>query len=297
MTTIIQKLKVATMMFLVVMVGVGVTAKQKDKAYDIEGALCELDEAVANYSDFEQKRIVEIEQKKQELRHANFDNDRYLVMTQILEKYKKMNSDSALNYANRCIKLAERCRRDDWRKEALLYRANIFTYRGNLMLARQDLLTMGPIDLLPKPVQKKMASTLCSFYRAFMSNDIFRKSRLHADVLSSMNINWKAVPDMYLKNYPLAYYRAKSYVGLDCRHDFDKIKAIYEKEVKKPGVNNLGYILAQLYLAKGDTAAYRYYLVKTVDNHIRNVFKCADAMLSCSLPIGFLTTPIGHINM
>ena len=69
-------------MFLVVMVGVGVTAKQKDKAYDIEGALCELDEAVANYSDFEQKRIVEIEQKKQELRHANFDNDRYLVMTQ-----------------------------------------------------------------------------------------------------------------------------------------------------------------------------------------------------------------------
>lgn len=279
MTTIIQKLKVATMMFLVVMVGVGVTAKQKDKAYDIEGALCELDEAVANYSDFEQKRIVEIEQKKQELRHANFDNDRYLVMTQILEKYKKMNSDSALNYANRCIKLAERCRRDDWRKEALLYRANIFTYRGNLMLARQDLLTMGPIDLLPKPVQKKMASTLCSFYRAFMSNDIFRKSRLHADVLSSMNINWKAVPDMYLKNYPLAYYRAKSYVGLDCRHDFDKIKAIYEKEVKKPGVNNLGYILAQLYLAKGDTAAYRYYLVKTVDNHIRNVFKCADAML------------------
>lgn len=35
MTTIIQKLKVATMMFLVVMVGVGVTAKQKDKAYDI----------------------------------------------------------------------------------------------------------------------------------------------------------------------------------------------------------------------------------------------------------------------
>ena len=103
MTTIIQKLKVATMMFLVVMVGVGVTAKQKDKAYDIEGALCELDEAVANYSDFEQKRIVEIEQKKQELRHANFDNDRYLVMTQILEKYKKMNSDSALNYANRCI--------------------------------------------------------------------------------------------------------------------------------------------------------------------------------------------------
>ena len=90
MTTIIQKLKVATMMFLVVMVGVGVTAKQKDKAYDIEGALCELDEAVANYSDFEQKRIVEIEQKKQELRHANFDNDRYLVMTQILEKYKKI---------------------------------------------------------------------------------------------------------------------------------------------------------------------------------------------------------------
>ena len=279
MTTIIQKLKVATMMFFVVMVSVGVTAKQKDKAYDIEGALCELDEAVANYSSFEKRRILEIEQKKQELRHATFDNDRYLVMTQILEKYKKMNSDSALNYANRCMKLAERCHRDDWRKEALLNRANIFTYRGNLMLARQDLLTMGPVDLLPKPMQQRTASALCSFYRAFMSNNMFRQSRLHADALSSMNINWQAVPDLYLKDSPLAYYRAKSYVGNNCLDDFDKIKAIYEKEVKKPGVNNLGYILAQLYLAKGDTAAYKYYLVKTVENHIKNVYKCADAML------------------
>ena len=87
------------------------------------------------------------------------------------------------------------------------------------------------------------------------------------------------MPDLYLKDSPIAYFRAKSYVGLDCRSDFDKIKAIYEKEVNKPGINNLGYILAQQYLAKGDTAAYKYYLVKTVNNHIRNVYKCADAML------------------
>lgn len=279
MTTINQKLKVATMTFFVVMVSIGVTAKQKDKAYDIEGALCELDEAVAHYSDFERIRIAEIERKKQELRHATFDSDRYLVMTQIFDKYKKFNSDSALNYANRCITLAERCHRDDWHKEALLNRAIIYTYRGNLMLARQDLTTIGNIDFLPHPLQQKVASALCSFYRAFMSNDMFRKSKLHADALKSMNINWQAVPDLYLKDSPIAYFRAKSYVGLDCRSDFDKIKAIYEKEVNKPGINNLGYILAQQYLAKGDTAAYKYYLVKTVENHIRNVYKCADAML------------------
>lgn len=279
MTTINQKLKVATMTFFVVMVSIGVTAKQKDKAYDIEGALCELDEAVAHYSDFERNRIAEIEQKKQELRHATFDSDRYLVMTQLFDQYKKINSDSALNYANRCIKLAERCHRDDWHKEALLNRAKIYTYRGNLMLARQDLTTIGNIDFLPHPLQQKVASALCSFYRAFMSNDMFRKSKLHADALKSMNINWQAVPDLYLKDSPIAYFRAKSYVGLDCRSDFDKIKAIYEKEVNKPGINNLGYILAQQYLAKGDTAAYKYYLVKTVNNHIRNVYKCADAML------------------
>lgn len=279
MTTINQKLKVATMTFFVVMVSIGVTAKQKDKAYDIEGALCELDEAVAHYSDFERIRIAEIERKKQELRHATFDSDRYLVMTQIFDKYKKFNSDSALNYANRCITLAERCHRDDWHKEALLNRAIIYTYRGNLMLARQDLTTIGNIDFLPHPLQQKVASALCSFYRAFMSNDMFRKSKLHADALKSMNINWQAVPDLYLKDSPIAYFRAKSYVGLDCRSDFDKIKAIYEKEVNKPGINNLGYILAQQYLAKGDTAAYKYYLVKTVNNHIRNVYKCADAML------------------
>lgn len=279
MTTINQKLKVATMTFFVVMVSIGVTAKQKDKAYDIEGALCELDEAVAHYSDFERIRIAEIERKKQELRHATFDSDRYLVMTQIFDQYKKINSDSALNYANRCITLAERCYRDDWHKEALLNRAKIYTYRGNLMLARQDLTTIGNIDFLPHPLQQKVASVLCSFYRAFMSNDMFRKSKLHADALKSMNINWQAVPDLYLKDSPIAYFRAKSYVGLDCRSDFDKIKAIYEKEVNKPGINNLGYILAQLYLAKGDTAAYKYYLVKTVNNHIRNVYKCADAML------------------
>lgn len=279
MTTIKQKIKVATMTFFVVMVSIGVTAKQKDKAYDIEGALCELDEAVAHYSDFERIRIAEIEQKKQELRHATFDSDRYLVMTQIFDQYKKFNSDSALNYANRCIKLAERCHRDDWHKEALLNRAKIYTYRGNLMLARQDLTTIGNIDFLPHPLQQKVASVLCSFYRAFMSNDMYRKSKLHADALKSMNINWQAVPDLYLKDSPIAYFRAKSYVGLDCRSDFDKIKAIYEKEVNKPGINNLGYILAQQYLAKGDTAAYKYYLVKTVNNHIRNVYKCADAML------------------
>ena len=279
MTTINQKLKVATMTFFVVMVSIGVTAKQKDKAYDIEGALCELDEAVAHYSDFERIRIAEIERKKQELRHATFDSDRYLVMTQIFDQYKKINSDSALNYANRCITLAERCHRDDWHKEALLNRAKIYTYRGNLMLARQDLTTIGNIDFLPHPLQQKVASVLCSFYRACMSNDMFRKSKLHADALKSMNINWQAVPDLYLKDSPIAYFRAKSYVGLDCRSDFDKIKAIYEKEVNKPGINNLGYILAQLYLAKGDTAAYKYYLVKTVNNHIRNVYKCADAML------------------
>ena len=200
-------------------------------------------------------------------------------MTQIFDQYKKINSDSALNYANRCITLAERCHRDDWHKEALLNRAKIYTYRGNLMLARQDLTTIGNIDFLPHPLQQKVASVLCSFYRAFMSNDMFRKSKLHADALKSMNINWQAVPDLYLKDSPIAYFRAKSYVGLDCRSDFDKIKAIYEKEVNKPGINNLGYILAQLYLAKGDTAAYKYYLVKTVNNHIRNVYKCADAML------------------
>lgn len=279
MTTIKQKIKVATMTFFVVMVSIGVTAKQKDKAYDIEGALCELDEAVAHYSDFERIRIAEIEQKKQELRHATFDSDRYLVMTQIFDQYKKFNSDSALNYANRCIKLAERCHRDDWHKEALLNRAKIYTYRGNLMLARQDLTTIGNIDFLPHPLQQKVASVLCSFYRAFMSNDMYRKSKLHADALKSMNINWQAVPDLYLKDSPIAYFRAKSYVGLDCRSDFEKIKAIYEKEVNKPGINNLGYILAQQYLAKGDTAAYKYYLVKTVNNHIRNVYKCADAML------------------
>lgn len=267
------------MTFFVVMVSIGVTAKQKDKAYDIEGALCELDEAVAHYSDFERIRIAEIEQKKQELRHATFDSDRYLVMTQIFDQYKKFNSDSALNYANRCIKLAERCHRDDWHKEALLNRAKIYTYRGNLMLARQDLTTIGNIDFLPHPLQQKVASVLCSFYRAFMSNDMYRKSKLHADALKSMNINWQAVPDLYLKDSPIAYFRAKSYVGLDCRSDFEKIKAIYEKEVNKPGINNLGYILAQQYLAKGDTAAYKYYLVKTVNNHIRNVYKCADAML------------------
>ena len=279
MTTINQKLKVATMTFFVVMVSIAVTAKQKDKAYDIEGALCELDEAVAHYSDFERIRITEIERKKQELRHATFDSDRYLVMTQIFDQYKKINSDSALNYANRCITLAERCHRDDWHKEALLNRAKIYTYRGNLMLARQDLITIGNIDFLPHPLQQKVASVLCSFYRAFMSNDMYRKSKLHADALKSMNINWQAVPDLYLKDSPIAYFRAKSYVGLDCRSDFEKIKAIYEKEVNKPGINNLGYILAQQYLAKGDTAAYKYYLVKTVNNHIRNVYKCADAML------------------
>ena len=53
----------------------------QSKTYDIEKALAGLDDAVAHYAEFEAKRNAEIEQKKQELKHASFDSDRYLVMT------------------------------------------------------------------------------------------------------------------------------------------------------------------------------------------------------------------------
>ncbi len=254
-------------------------AKSEEKVYDVAKALVELDDAVAHYYDFERLRLDNIEQKKQELRHATFDNDRYLVMKQIYNMYKRMNSDSALIYANKSLALAQHCRRDDWYKEALLNRANAYIYRGNLMLARHDLMAMGDVDSLPKPLQQDMVSTLCSYYRAFNSSPFFRTSKLHTETLASFHINWQNLPDKYLKNNPLAYYRAKYYVGLDCTGDIKNIQAIYDKEKNKTGVNNLGYILASLYKASGDTLAYRYYLVKTAENHVRNVFKCADAML------------------
>ena len=147
------------------------------------------------------------------------------------------------------------------------------------MLARQDLMSVGPIDGLSGSLRKKAASSFCSFYRVFNSNKMFRSSKLHAETLASMGVDWQRLPDMYLKDSPLAYYRAKFYVGQGSISDFDKVKALYESERNRQGVNNLGFILARMYKAKGDTMAYRYYLVTTVEKHIRNVYKCADATL------------------
>ena len=147
-----------------------VSSNARPQKYNIEQALLELDAAVTQYPHYEAQRMQEIDKKKQELSHALFDNDRYLIMKQIYALYTRLNADSAISYINNCMTLAEKCQRNDWRLESLLARATLHFHRGDLLLSRNDFMEMGRLDNLPAPLRVKTAASLCSYYRTFKNN-------------------------------------------------------------------------------------------------------------------------------
>lgn len=251
---------------------------------DIKQALKDLDAAVEQYPEYEHARIMEIERKKAELQSVNFTSERYLIYKQIQALYRKVDSDSSLRYANLCLQLAEEAGRKDWLQESILERGTAYTLRGNLNLARRDFVTLLPIDDLPGPLQIKIAYVLSNFYRLFVRTKAYQESPKYKEDLAAMDIDWEHLPEKYLSDVPKHYYRAKVQLGIRDVADIPALKELVDKALSANATEHStghfnGYSLAQLYLCKGDTLAYKYYLIRTAEQHIKEDFKCAEAML------------------
>ena len=139
------------------------TTKQITSYIDIEEDFNVLDSVIAQRAIYIQEKESNIEKYRKGYIFTT-SIDRYNFNKHLFNEYMKFDSDSALTYAYRCRKIADK---EDLTNEKLLSTidiAFIITLKGELMQAWEMLKQLPPITEMPQSAQTRLASTYLEYY-------------------------------------------------------------------------------------------------------------------------------------
>lgn len=115
-------------------------------ARTINQSLEQLDNVVAQKDTYFAQAEKKIRACKDNLKVANFATDKYLCCKQLYQLYRKLNSDSALVYANRCMELAEATHNELWWQEALLFTIEQHALCSQMPVVEKEIKNLPPIE-------------------------------------------------------------------------------------------------------------------------------------------------------
>lgn len=133
-------------------------------AFNREKLLEELDQEVAQSGTYIKQKEAEVTRLKGNLSVASLPTDRYLSLKQIAGAYAKFDSDSALQYLNRCHKLGEQENNKEWMQDAVIQQAFIFADRGDNFTSTAKLETLGGINNVAPLLREKYAQAVLMRY-------------------------------------------------------------------------------------------------------------------------------------
>lgn len=119
----------------------------KEFDQDNEELLNLLDRTLANRKEYEQQKKSRLSHLKDELASASDSEQKYWISKNLFSEYSTYDSDSALYYGDKCLKISERLGRRDWADEMNIRMTYVLSATGLFEKAHETIKDINPDSL------------------------------------------------------------------------------------------------------------------------------------------------------
>ena len=257
-------------LFLYILLSLPISIYAQEE-FCLEADLKELDQAIEQKESYDQAKLKEIAQYKQNAGLCITPLDKYNYYEQLYQEYLKWNPDSAQHYAQACKKVALENNLADLYQVARINEAYIHVICGNMLTASDCIQNLPPIKDLPLYIQKKMAVLMLEF------NMRAQIGGFEAPANQLGEQGWRTYSQYLNKNdWRYSYYE----VMVVKQGDLHKMLQMLET-CRQPSFEAaaLAVGVSKLYYLNGDYDNYIHYLIKSAINDIQCSNREASSLL------------------
>ena len=202
--------------------------------------------------------------------------DMYNYNKHLFDEYLKLDADSALMYAERCLKIAEDGNLFNGKIQSQIDKVYITILQGDLLKAKILLDEFGPIDQLPAELRPRLAIAHLEF-QVRLSQFIQNTYGGNGKVIQNPAVDdWKMYM-AYLSNGWMTEYYEVLITGHGSKERLKK----YLAELHQPSVHAamLYIALAKLHQKEDDKKLYYHYLILSAINDIKSANREAQSLV------------------
>ncbi|SHM53530.1 DUF6377 domain-containing protein [Flavobacterium xanthum] len=217
-----------------------------------DALLKELDQTVADYAVYSNKKELEINKLKEQLSQTTTDLQKYTIYGKLYAEYKSYQSDSALMYARKSFQIAEKLNDIQKLNDAQL---NLASIMGTLGMYKEATDILNRIEIKTSPELRGYYLTVNSTVYGYMSD--YAASIQEKKKYIILTQKYRDSSLQYYKPQSSAYIMAKSSAFLDDGKHDETLTLLLNYF---PKINNnspdravIAYIISQAYRQKKDT--------------------------------------------
>ncbi|MBG6063241.1 type II secretory pathway pseudopilin PulG [Flavobacterium sp. CG_9.1] len=217
-----------------------------------DALLKELDQTVADYAVYSNKKELEINKLKEQLSQTTTDLQKYTIYGKLYAEYKSYQSDSALMYARKSFQIAEKLNDIQKLNDAQL---NLASIMGTLGMYKEATDILNRIEIKTSPELRGYYLTVNSTVYGYMSD--YAASIQEKKKYIILTQKYRDSSLQYYKPQSSAYIMAKSSTLLDDGKHDETLTLLLNYF---PKINNnspdravIAYIISQAYRQKKDT--------------------------------------------
>ena len=253
------------------------TSLASNQKYNLDSIFSVTDQIIKNANLYVQQKEENIKRKKAELTNAKTDGERFMLNRQLYTLYKKYNAKKALQYCSACKQLAIKNNRKDWLTISYINTMREAVVRGDLMMAKDVIAKIGPIDSIPKDLRTEYVIGILHFdnqmRHKYTSPTIYKEMTHGLPTINGHIADYISKNNIY---YNIAIGFSKKYSEVN----YPLLKEACDKQMTTDvGAGMFDYAMAHYLLTKKDSIGYQFYLAKAIINDVKSVNLKSQALL------------------